>query len=97
LLAVLEKGSGLKAGVDFALVFSPEREDPGDHQSVLGDIPKVIGGLTPACLERGKELYGRVIKHLVPVKDCDTAEAVKLTGNIFRFINIALVTELERI
>jgi UDP-N-acetyl-D-glucosamine dehydrogenase len=97
LLAVLEKGSGLKAGVDFALVFSPEREDPGNHQSVLGDIPKVIGGLTPACLERGKELYGRVIKHLVPVKDCDTAEAVKLTENIFRFINIALVNELKRI
>jgi UDP-N-acetyl-D-glucosamine dehydrogenase len=59
LLAVLEKGSGLKAGVDFALVFSPEREDPGDHQSVLGDMPKVIGGLTPACLERGKELPRR--------------------------------------
>ncbi len=97
LLAVLEKGSGLKVGVDFALVFSPEREDPGNHQSVLGDMPKVIGGLTPACLERGKELYGRVIKHLVPVKDCDTAEAVKLTENIFRFINIALVNELKRI
>jgi UDP-N-acetyl-D-glucosamine dehydrogenase len=97
LRAVLEKGSGLQAGADFALVFSPEREDPGNHQSVLGDMPKVIGGLTPACLERGKELYGRVIKHLVPVKDCDTAEAVKLTENIFRFINIALVNELKRI
>jgi UDP-N-acetyl-D-glucosamine dehydrogenase len=94
---VLEKGSGLKAGEDFALVFSPEREDPGNHQSVLGEMPKVIGGLTPACLERGKELYGRVIKQLVPVKDCDTAEAVKLTENIFRFINIALVNELKRI
>jgi UDP-N-acetyl-D-glucosamine dehydrogenase len=97
LRAVLEKVSGLKAGTDFALVFSPEREDPGNHQSVLGDMPKVIGGLTPACLERGKELYGRVIKQLVPVKDCDTAEAVKLTENIFRFINIALVNELKRI
>ena len=97
LRAVLEKGSGLKAGEDFALVFSPEREDPGNHQSVLGDMPKVIGALTPACLERGKELYGRVIKQLVPVKDCDTAEAVKLTENIFRFINIALVNELKRI
>ena len=97
LRAVLEKGSGLKAGTDFALVFSPEREDPGNHQSVLGEMPKVIGGLTPDCLERGKELYGRVIKHLVPVKDCDTAEAVKLTENIFRFINIALVNELKRV
>jgi len=94
---VLEKGSGLKAGTDFALVFSPEREDPGNKQSVIGDMPKVIGGLTPACLERGQDLYGHVIKHLVPVRDCDTAEAVKLTENIFRFINIALVNELKRI
>jgi len=97
LRAVLEKGSKLKAGTDFALVFSPEREDPGNAQSVIGDMPKVIGGLTPACLERGVELYGRVIKRLVPVKDCDTAEAVKLTENIFRFTNIALVNELKRI
>ncbi len=97
LRTVLEKGSGMKAGEDFALVFSPEREDPGNHQSVLGDMPKVIGGLTPACLERGLELYGRVIKHMVPVSSCDTAEAVKLTENIFRFTNIALVNELKRI
>jgi len=97
LRGVLEKGSGLKAGIDFALVFSPEREDPGNHQSVLGDMPKVIGGLTPDCLERGLELYGRVIKHMVPVSSCDTAEAVKLTENIFRFTNIALVNELKRI
>jgi UDP-N-acetyl-D-glucosamine dehydrogenase len=97
LRTVLEEGSGLKAGEDFALVFSPEREDPGNHQSILGDMPKVIGGLTPACLERGLELYSRVIKHMVPVGNCDTAEAVKLTENIFRFINIALVNELKRI
>ena len=97
LRAVLEKGSGLKAGEDFALVFSPEREDPGNHRSTLGDMPKVIGGLTPACLERGLELYGKVVKHMVPVRNCDTAEAVKLTENIFRFINIALVNELKRI
>lgn len=97
LRAVLEKGSGLRAGEDFALVFSPEREDPGNDLSKLAEMPKVIGGLTPACLERGEELYGRVVKHLVPVKNCDTAEAVKLTENIFRFINIALVNELKRI
>jgi UDP-N-acetyl-D-glucosamine dehydrogenase len=97
LRAVLEQGAGLKAGEDFALVFSPEREDPGNQQSILGDMPKVIGGLTPACLERGLELYGRVIKHMVPVSNCDTAEAVKLTENIFRFINIALVNELKRV
>ena len=94
---VLEKSSGLKAGEDFALAFSPEREDPGNHHSILSEMPKVIGGLTPACLERAVELYGRVVKTPVPVKDCDTAEAVKLTENIFRFINIALVNELKRI
>jgi UDP-N-acetyl-D-glucosamine dehydrogenase len=97
LRAVLEKISGLRAGVDFALVYSPEREDPGNHQSVLGDMPKIIGGLTPACLERGLELYSKVIRRMVPVRDCDTAEAVKLTENIFRFTNIALVNELKRI
>jgi UDP-N-acetyl-D-glucosamine dehydrogenase len=97
LRAVLEEGSGLKAGEDFALVFSPEREDPGNHRSILGDMPKVVGGFTPACLERGLELYGRVIKKLVPVSNCDTAEAVKLTENIFRFVNIALVNELKRV
>jgi UDP-N-acetyl-D-glucosamine dehydrogenase len=97
LCTVLEKGSKLKAGTDFALVFSPEREDPGNKRSVIGDMPKVIGGLTPGCLERGQELYAHVVKHLVPVKDCDTAEAVKLTENIFRFINIALVNELKRV
>lgn len=94
---VLEKHSGLKAGEDFHLVFSPEREDPGNVQSVLSEMPKVIGGLTPECLKRGLELYNRAVKHPVPVSTCDTAEAVKLTENIFRFVNIALVNELKRI
>ncbi len=95
LLQVLEKGSGLKAGVDFHLAFSPEREDPGNPQSKVTDIPKVVGGLTPACLERAKELYGRAIKTLVPVSSCRVAEAVKLTENIFRAVNIAMVNELK--
>ena len=94
---VLEKGSGLKAGIDFALAFSPEREDPGNEKSILKQIPKVIGGLTPACQERAVELYSRAVSQVVPVSSCDTAEAVKLTENIFRFINIALVNELKRI
>ncbi len=94
---VLESISGLTAGEDFHLVFSPEREDPGNTKSVLGDMPKVIGGFTPECLKRGMELYGRVVKQTVPVSSCDTAEAVKLTENIFRFVNIALVNELKRI
>jgi UDP-N-acetyl-D-glucosamine dehydrogenase len=94
---VLEKHSGLQAGVDFHLAFSPEREDPGNTASVLSKIPKVIGGLTHGCLERALELYSRAVERMVPVSNCDTAEAVKLTENIFRFINIALVNELKRI
>jgi UDP-N-acetyl-D-glucosamine dehydrogenase len=92
---VLEKGSGLKAGLDFHLAFSPEREDPGNPQSKVAEIPKVIGGLTPACLERAKELYGKAIKKLVPVSSTRTAEATKLMENIFRSVNIALVNELK--
>ncbi len=92
---VLEAGSNLKAGVDFHLAFSPEREDPGNAQSKVETIPKVIGGYTPACLERAKALYGRAIKTLVPVSSCRAAEATKLLENIFRSVNIALVNELK--
>lgn len=92
---VLEKGSGLKAGVDFHLAFSPEREDPGNPQSKVAEIPKVVGGLTPACLERAKDLYSRAIKKLIPVSSTRAAEATKLMENIFRSVNIALVNELK--
>jgi UDP-N-acetyl-D-glucosamine dehydrogenase len=95
LRTVLEAGSGLKAGVDFHLAFSPEREDPGNEQSKVSVVPKVIGGYTPACLERAKLLYGRAIKTLVPVSSCRVAEATKLLENIFRSVNIALVNELK--
>jgi UDP-N-acetyl-D-glucosamine dehydrogenase len=92
---VLEKGSGLKAGVDFHLAFSPEREDPGNPDSKVASIPKVIGGLTPACLEKAKALYGYAIKTIVPVSSCRVAEATKLLENTFRGVNIALVNELK--
>jgi len=92
---VLEAGSGLKAGVDFHLAFSPEREDPGNPQSVVKSIPKVIGGYTPACLERTKALYSKALDTLVPVSSCRAAEATKLLENIFRGVNIALVNELK--
>ncbi|HOK77092.1 MAG TPA: nucleotide sugar dehydrogenase [Verrucomicrobiota bacterium] len=92
---VLESGSGLKAGKDFHLAFSPEREDPGNPQSEVARIPKVIGGFTPACLERAKQLYGRAIQRIVPVSSCRAAEATKLLENIFRSVNIALVNELK--
>lgn len=95
LRAVLEEGSGLTAGLDFHLAFSPEREDPGNPDSKVRDIPKVVGGLTPACLEKAAALYGKAIRTLVPVADCRVAEAVKLTENIFRAVNIAMVNELK--
>ena len=95
LRAVLERGSGLKAGRDFHLAFSPEREDPGNPRSKVADIPKVIGGYTPACLAAAKKVYGQAIRTLVPVDNCRTAEAAKLLENVFRGVNIALVNELK--
>ena len=95
LRAVLERGSGLRAGTDFYLAFSPEREDPGNPQSRVADIPKVIGGYTPACLAAAQKVYGRAIRTLVPVANCRTAEATKLLENVFRGVNIALINELK--
>jgi UDP-N-acetyl-D-glucosamine dehydrogenase len=92
---VLEGGSGLKAGVDFHLAFSPEREDPGNPDSKVALIPKVVGGFTPACLKRAVELYGKAIKTIIPVSSCRAAEATKLLENTFRAVNIALVNELK--
>src|SRR3954451_18248039 len=92
---VLEAGSGLKAGEDFHLAFSPEREDPGNPHSVVATIPKIVGGLTPSCLAKAMEIYSIAIKQLVPVKSCRIAEAAKLLENIFRSVNIALVNELK--
>jgi UDP-N-acetyl-D-glucosamine dehydrogenase len=92
---VLEKVSGLKAGKDFHLAFSPEREDPSNPKSKVTEIPKVIGGFTPACLAAAKKVYSRAIRHLVPVANCRTAEAAKLLENVFRGVNIALVNELK--
>jgi UDP-N-acetyl-D-glucosamine dehydrogenase len=95
LRAVLEQGSSMKAGVDFHLAFSPEREDPANEQSKVKLIPKVVGGYTQRCLERAMALYGKAIDTLVPVSSCRVAEATKLLENIFRSVNIALVNELK--
>ena len=78
---VLEEGSGQKAGTDFHLAFSPEREDPGNPDSKVASIPKVIGGFTPACLEKAMAVYSKAIKTLVPVSSCRAAEATKLVEN----------------
>jgi len=95
LRAVLEIGSGLEAGKDFHLAFSPEREDPGNPNSKVASIPKVVGGFTPECLRRATELYSKAIKTIVPVSSCRAAEATKLLENTFRSVNIALVNELK--
>lgn len=95
LRGVLEARSGLKAGTDFHLAFSPEREDPGNPDSKVATIPKVVGGYTAACLEKATALYSKAIKTLVPVSSCRAAEATKLVENTFRGVNIALVNELK--
>ena len=95
LCGVLESLSNLKAGTDFHLAYSPEREDPGNPESKVSKIPKVVGGLTPACRERATELYQRAVERVVPVSSCRAAEATKLLENIFRSVNIALVNELK--
>ncbi len=92
---ILEEGSGLIAGEDFYLAYSPEREDPGNPKSNFSDCPKVVGGLSSACLEKACMLYKRIVKQVVPVSDCKIAEATKLMENIFRSVNIALVNELK--
>jgi UDP-N-acetyl-D-glucosamine dehydrogenase len=94
---VLEAGSDLKAGEEFYLAFSPEREDPGRKDHSVKTIPKVMGGLTPACLERCVELYSKALDAVHPVSSCRVAEATKLTENIFRSVNIALVNELKTV
>ena len=95
LRAVLEEESRMKAGVDFHLAFSPEREDPANEQSKVKRIPKVVGGYTPACLHRAVTLYSKAIDTIVPVSSCRVAEATKLLENVFRSVNIALVNELK--
>src|SRR5205807_10266853 len=95
LRAVLEEGSGMKAGQDFHLAYSPEREDPGNPKSSVGKIPKIVGGYTPACRDKAIALYSRAVETVIPVSSCKAAEATKLLENIFRSVNIALVNELK--
>jgi UDP-N-acetyl-D-glucosamine dehydrogenase len=93
LLPVLS--ASLKVGQDFFLVFSPEREDPGNNRFQVSTIPKVVGGITPACLEHGVALYSQVIERVIPVSSTQAAEMSKLLENIYRAVNIALVNELK--
>jgi len=91
------EGSGLKAGEDFHLAFSPERVDPGRSDWTTRNTPKLVGGLTPACTERAAELYRSAVDTVVPLSSPETAEMTKLLENIFRAVNIALVNELAQL
>ncbi|MEQ8578088.1 MAG: nucleotide sugar dehydrogenase [Balneola sp.] len=95
MIPILEKNSGLKAGEDFYVAYSPEREDPGNPNFNTAKIPKVVGGHGDGALKLALAMYDTSIVKTVPVSDCKTAEAVKLTENIFRSVNIALVNELK--
>jgi len=92
-LPMLEK-SGLKVGEDFFLCFSPERVDPGNTKFQTKNIPKVVGGTTPACTDLGKLFYSQALEKVVPVSSTQVAEMVKLLENTFRMINIGLVNEI---
>jgi UDP-N-acetyl-D-glucosamine dehydrogenase len=94
---ILEKASGLKSGEEFFLAFSPEREDPGNPDFGTSTIPKVVGGDGADALAMSLALYGALVVKAVPVSSTATAEAVKLTENIFRAVNIALVNELKTV
>lgn len=96
LLPMVEE-SGLKVGEDIALVFSPEREDPGNEKFALHQIPKVVGGVTPECLAAGQLLYGAIVDTVVPVSSTRAAELTKLLENIQRSINIGLMNEMKTI
>jgi UDP-N-acetyl-D-glucosamine dehydrogenase len=89
------ESTGLKVGSDIALIFSPEREDPGNQKFSTRTIPKVVGGITPQCLEVGLSLYGKVIDCTVPVSSTRVAELTKLLENIHRAVNIGLVNEIK--
>ena len=91
---ILEK-SKLKAGKDFFLAYSPEREDPGNKEFSVSEIPKVMGGLTDNCLQLTSDLYKNIVSETVEVSSLETAEATKLMENIFRAVNIAMVNELK--
>jgi len=95
IIPILEKASVMKSGKDFFVAYSPEREDPGNPNFNTSKIPKVVGADGTDALTVAKALYDSVIVETVPVSDNKTAEAVKLTENIFRSVNIALVNELK--
>jgi UDP-N-acetyl-D-glucosamine dehydrogenase len=96
MLPILEK-NGLKVGKDFNLCFSPERVDPGNTQWNTKNTPKILGGITDICKNKGLELYNKVFDKIIPVQNTEAAELVKVYENTFRMINIALANELSQV
>ncbi|MCD4830683.1 MAG: nucleotide sugar dehydrogenase [Anaerohalosphaeraceae bacterium] len=96
MLPILEK-SGLKAGKDFLLAYSAEREDPGNKNFRTSTIPKVVGGYDKKSLNKALEIYKYAIDKLVPVKSCEVAESAKILENMYRCVNIAMVNELKKL
>ncbi len=97
LCPLLEAGSGLKAGVDFYLGYSPERIDPGNRDWHLENTPKVISGIDAASLRSVEGFYSDIVERTVPVSSCRTAELTKLLENTFRHVNIAMVNEMAMV
>jgi UDP-N-acetyl-D-glucosamine dehydrogenase len=97
LVAPILESSGLKAGRDFYLAYSPEREDPGNKSFTTRTIPKVVGGYTKKCSRLAQMLYSQAIEKMVPVSSLEAAEACKIIENVYRCINIAMVNELKMV
>jgi UDP-N-acetyl-D-glucosamine dehydrogenase len=95
--ATIADRTGLRAGTDFSVVFSPEREDPGNPHFGTRTIPKLVGGLTDRCTRRGVELYRAAIDNVVPVSSAEIAEMSKIFENVFRMVNIGIVNELKMV
>jgi UDP-N-acetyl-D-glucosamine dehydrogenase len=91
---LLEKSSGLTAGLDFSLAFSPERIDPGNPVYGFANTPKIVGGLTPSCTDAAEAFYGQICEQVVRAKSAREAEMAKLLENTYRHVNIALVNEM---
>jgi nucleotide sugar dehydrogenase len=91
---LLEKASGLTAGIDFFLAFSPERIDPGNPVYGFANTPKIVGGLTPSCTDAAETFYGRICEQVVRARSAREAEMAKLLENTYRHVNIALVNEM---
>ena len=94
---MLEANGYLRLGENLHIAFSPEREDPGNTTFKNTNVPKLVGGLDAASCERAQQLYQAVFTEVVPVESAEIAEAAKITENVFRAVNIALVNELKTV